>query len=450
MVSVAQPTNGSSRGDTFAKQPTSILEMPIESLLGWLLVCGCAFLNLANILVDKDEVGLDFQVLAKLGLIGLSGLYGLHGVATRHNVRRVLVSFPVAWLLIILAFFFAAVPFSISPRNSLVSTCSVVAVLLMMVTALDHLGVLNTIKAVFVGMALFIIGSWAAYFVMPSIGVMAEPIDGGNFAYRMSGLAHPNTLGQYSGLAFVFSIILFFSYRHQNIFVAIIGLLALGALVNSYSRTSLMACGLAIIIAYRHIYIRREYIGFYMLGFAALLLGGLILSTQIDIGEKLGEKAQLLSKSEDSAEELTTATGRSKIWAHALHLLQDQPLTGYGAATQKYFFEDYSYYTHNLILNIAFGAGAFAGIAALLMILGRLKALFYTRHPLADAIVVFIIVNGLFENVIFSILAGLPTMLWILALAWPLLGEDPAVKEHCRSPEQKVEQYSRCLRLESS
>lgn len=444
MVSVASKFDTT----TSEKNEVSIFERPIEDLIGWLAVCGCAFLNLANILSDKEEVGMDIQVLAKLGLIGVGGLYGFHGLLTRPKVRTILSSFPMVWLLIIGVCYFIAVPFSISPRNSLVSTCSIAGVVLMTVTALDHLGVINVIKAIFAGMSLFILGSWTFYFAVPSIGVFAEPISGGEFVKRMAGLAHPNTLGQFSGLTVVIATILYFSYRQRNILIAVIGILALGALINSFSRTSLLACMLALIVGYRHIYLRKEYFGTYMLGAAVFLVGILILSTQIDIGQALASKLDLLSKSE-GPDELTTATGRSKIWAHAIYLLGQQPVTGYGAATQKYFFAEYSFYTHNMLLNIAFSGGVFAGIAALLMILGRLRALFFTRHPLADAIVVFIIINGLFENVIFSILAGLPTMLWVVALAWPLLQDDEAVKQLARSELVQKEERSRFIRLES-
>ena len=72
------------------------------------------------------------------------------------------------------------------------------------------------------------------------------------------------------------------------------------------------------------------------------------------------------------------------------------------------------------------------------------------RHPLSDAIVVFIIVNGLFENVIFSILAGLPTMLWVMALAWPLFADDEAVKMLERSKKKLNNERKGNIRLEVS
>ena len=80
-----------------------------------------------------------------------------------------------------------------------------------------------------------------------------------------------------------------------------------------------------------------------------------------------------------------------------------------------------------MILNVAFSTGIIGGFACLMMVLGRIRAMFSISHPLADGILVFIIVNGLFENVIFAVLAGMPTMVWIMSLSWPLLEDDPLV-----------------------
>lgn len=435
---------------TPSERAANAFNIPLDQIWGWVAICGCSFLNLANFLVEKEDVGLDFQVLIKLGLLAAGGLYGLHGLLTRKRVRELLTSFPVVWLPFLCLLYMISATFSAFPVNSIVSTCSIIAILLMTTTALVHLGVLRTLQALFCGMSLFIIFSWFTYFFVPSVGVFAEPIPNGEFAIRMSGLAHPNTLGQYSGLTLILATILICSYKIRHPLIFIIGLLALAALVNSLSRTSLVACIGSLMIGYRHIYFRPEYLLRYVALATVGLLSLLAVSTQVDLGAKIEDKLTLLSKSGD-ADELTTATGRSDIWAHGLELLAKRPLTGYGAATQKYYFAEHSLYTHNMLLNIAFSAGAIAGFAAIFMILGRIRALFFNRHPLADAITVFIIVNGLFENVIFSILCGLPTILWIVALCWPLLGDDPAVKDLQRNRDTNDKQVGpRILRLEGS
>lgn len=446
MVSVA------SKFETSVSKPeesVSILERPLEEVLGWALVCGCSFLNLANVLVDKDDVGLDIQVLAKLGFIGLGGLYGAYGFITREKVRKIVCSFPMVWLMIIGLFYFIAVPFSISPRNSLVSSCSIIAVTLMTVMALDHLGLMKTMQAMFCGMAMFIGCSWVFYIVFPEIGVLVEPIAGGQFLYRMSGIAHSNTLGQYGALTFIMSLMLYFSYKQRHYAILVVGALAFLALYFSFSRTSLMALMVSLPFAYRHLFLRKEFFNHYLLAAAVALVAVLIMGTYMDVGAVVWEKLEtMLSKSEGS-DDLTTATGRADIWAHAIHLLQDRPVTGFGAATQRFHLAEFSSYTHNLFLNIAFSGGVFAAISAFLMILGRLRSLFYNRHPFVDAIIVFIVINGLFENVIFSILAGLPTMLWVIALSWPLIQDDPAVKELNRSEPDSEDGPTRLLRLDA-
>jgi O-antigen ligase len=429
------------------EQIANAIDVPVAFIWGWLCVCGCSFLNLANFLTEKEDVGLDFQVLIKLGFIGAGGLYGLHGLLTRKRVWTLLTSFPVAWIPIICVLYLFSAACSEFTTNSLVSTCSIVAVVLMTVTALVHLGVYRCLQAMFTGMGLFIFFSWLTFLFVPSVGVFAEPIAGGQFTIRMSGLAHPNTLGQYAGLTVIVSTIFVCSYKVRHPLIFLIALLAVGALVGSLSRTSLVACVGSLLIGYRHIYFRQKYLLLYISAATIALLAVLVLSTQIDLEAKIADKLSLLSKSGD-ADELTTATGRSEIWAHGLQLLAKQPLTGYGAATQKYYFAEHSLYTHNMLLNIAFSAGAFAGIAAFFMIAGRLRALFFNRHPLADSITVFIIVNGLFENVIFSILCGLPTILWVVALCWPLLSSDPAVSKLQRNPEKnEATNQPRLLRL---
>jgi len=435
------------RLNTPADQFWKVLNVPAIWTTGWLLICCCTFMNLADFKVDKSQINVDLQVVIKLGLVVCGGLYGLHGLISNRRVQQVMGSFPVLWIVVISFFYFVAVLGSHSPAHSLVSALSIQCILLMTVTALVHMGVKNVISAMLCGMSLFVCLSWLAYFAVPELGVLQEKLPEGKIAHRMSGLAHANTLGQYSGITVVLIVVLIATYRVRSLFVLVVGLLALGALVNSLSRTSMMATMIALVIGYRHIFIRREHIKFYIVGGAVALLMVLIASTQFDVNKKLVSKLSFLSKSGDT-EELTTATGRSEIWNYSLILLQKKPLTGYGAATQKHFLADYSYYTHNLVLNVAFSSGIFGGIACLCMVFGRIKAMFRNRHPLADAVIVFILVNGIFENVIFSVVAGMPTMIWIIALCWPLLTDDPVVSSGQRNlPDDKSGTDERFLRL---
>jgi O-antigen ligase len=245
-----------------------------------------------------------------------------------------------------------------------------------------------------------------------------EPTTNGEFTRRMSGLAHSNTLGQYSGLTLAVGVVLYHFYGQRSTYRIIIMGLAAAALVASLSRTSLVATVVALIFAYRDRFsISSRNVGIGLAAAIVGLVGLMFMSTQVDFGDLLAQKMTAVSKSGD-AEELTSATGRSQIWAYSIKLIMDQPLTGYGATTSKYFLSEYSMYTHNLVLNIAFSTGIFGGLIGLVMVLQQALGLVFHRHRITNAIVAFVLVNGLFENLIFSILAGMPTMIWVMALAW--------------------------------
>jgi O-antigen ligase len=82
---------------------------------------------------------------------------------------------------------------------------------------------------------------------MPEIGVFWEPTLDGEFTRRMSGLAHPNTLGQYAGLTVVVGVALFQFYGQRSKWRMLVIILAAAALVSSLSRTSLVATVLGLI-----------------------------------------------------------------------------------------------------------------------------------------------------------------------------------------------------------
>ena len=121
---------------SYSKGPLHrIFSAPLSTVVGLVLITIVAFLNAADLSVDKDKVGLDVQVMVKLAGIGLAAVYGGVGVLTDRRVRDLAQSFPVFWVVIIIAMYFVSAPFSMDPKVSLASTLSMVAVLLMTLRA---------------------------------------------------------------------------------------------------------------------------------------------------------------------------------------------------------------------------------------------------------------------------------------------------------------------------
>ena len=395
----------------------SCLDLPVGQLVGVVVVFMVTFLNLANFNVAKEVVAVDFQVLAKLAVIACAGLYGFFGAMSDIRIRRILLSFPVFLVVALSGFYLLSSLTSLTPFPSLVSTIALVAVLLMAVTGMMQLGLIRFLTVSFHGMSWFVLLSWGVYFFVPEIGVLLEPTANGEFTRRMSGLAHPNTLGQYAGLTLVVGVALYQFYGQRSKWRIFIIALAAGALVASLSRTSLVATVMGLItMNYRWVF-SPENKKWIFLGFAVFVPMLLIVSTQIDLGEKLAEKMTIVTKSGD-ADELTSATGRAEIWQYSMSLIAKRPLLGYGAATSKYYLSEYSQYTHNLLLNIAFSTGVFGGLFGLIMVLFQVASVVSRTHVIVSAVIVYILVNGLFENVIFSTIAGMPTLLWVMSMAW--------------------------------
>jgi O-antigen ligase len=144
----------------------------------------------------------------------------------------------------------------------------------------------------------------------------------------------------------------------------------------------------------------------------------IVLSTQPGLGQKLNQRLINLVSKSGTTEELTSGTGRSQIWGASLRLIAERPLTGYGAATSKDLLADYTRYTHNMVLNVGLSGGIIPMAllaAAFLYGFGRLWS---DPQPVADALFLFIFLNGLAENVCFLVLDSAPMILLTTALVW--------------------------------
>ncbi len=402
-----------------------IANKPLPVVIGFFVIFAASFFNLVDLVAEKGKVGLDFQVAVKLCISGIAALYGTWGFAMDKRVRELLFSVPGIFITLIVAIFCLAVPGAIDTTNALASTGTLGAIVLSTVTAIVQLGLLPVLNTVFWALALFNAGSWFTYVFVPEIGVFAEPIVDGESFERMSGLAHSNTLGQFSGMTIVLGTVLWSSYGCRGKLRALIILSAGAALVASVSRTSLMATVVALFIAYRNVIFDSRWHRYYLAAAIAGVIGVMAMSNFVDFGKLFETQLASLTKSGE-ASELTSATGRLDIWEYSWRMIQEQPVFGYGAASSKYLLADHSSYTHNMVLNVMLSAGILAGLACLMMILYRAGQMWYRYHPL-DGIAAFIIVNGFFENVTFSFLAGMPTIVWVTALLMWRLKDDPAV-----------------------
>ncbi|MEM7455856.1 MAG: O-antigen ligase family protein [Planctomycetota bacterium] len=404
----------------------SLLHMPIVSMVGICVIFAAAFFNLASLEVEKDKVEFDMQVAVKLLILGVAGLYGGWGFLTDPRVRKLLTTLPGAFFSVILVAYCLAISSALDTTNAIASTAGLVGIVLASATLLVQIGLLPMLHTLFYALALYNLGSWFAFFVVPEIGIFDEPIADGEFFVRMGGLGHPNTLGQFSGVTIVLGAILWVYYDARSLWRALIIVSAAGCLVASLSRGSTVATAIALLIAFRSFFFSREMLQYWVL-LAILAIFGMI--GLLMIGDPIGYVEGKLTSLTKSGEvsELTTATGRSEIWAYTLRLIAEQPLLGYGATCSKFLLEDYVSYAHNMVLNVALNAGAFAGLSVVGFFVYRIRECFHRFHPI-DGLLIFLMINGFVENVAFTNLPGMPTiMLFTSVVFWQLKG-DPALE----------------------
>lgn len=413
------------RAEATVSLQSALLKLRVVPLVGLVTLFFMAAVNLVNVELTDEKVTLDWQLMVKLAMVALAGAYGTYGFILDARVRRVLTSPPAIWLSGLCLVYLAAGFVSITKVVSIVSAGCVLCAVLAITTFSVQQGRDKILRLMFGSLGIFVVGSWAVYLLLPQYGVFMEPLPGGAFYKRMGGLSHPNTLGQFCGFTIIIgSVLLRQNKFHKRIAWAIVILAVLG-LWFSLSRTSSVATVLGMVVVFRDkIWNRQLVVGGMIL--AAVGLSTLIVGSAFsDIEERVASKfTGLLMKSSDSdVDELSSGTGRNVIWAKAISLIQERPLTGWGAGTSKELLKDYSRYTHNLFLNIWLSSGVLGGSFVTILMLLMLYKVAFSPSMLPDALIVFIFLNGLLENVIFTNVASAPTLIFALAVIWRTIPE---------------------------
>lgn len=412
-------TTSSSQGG-FRQQ---LLDLQLIPLAGFCTIFFMSTFNLVNVELEDSKVTLDFQLMVKLAAVCLAGAYGLYGFLLNPRVRKTLLSSPGIWLLALSAAYLGAAMFGLNKLFSVVSSGTILCAILAITAFVVQHGREKALRMMLLSIVIFVIGSWLAYLLVPKFGVFREPLPGGVFLERMGGLSHPNTLGQFCAAGIIISFCYLRNGMGNRKLIMAFVILAAAALYLSLSRTSMLATAAGLIMVFRDKIWSREWITFGMVGLALGLSALLAGSVFYDLDDRISEKAtRLLSKSSDSdTDELATATGRSAIWGKAIALIQERPLTGWGAGSSKELLSEYSQYTHNLFLNIWLSSGIFGGILVTILMLVMMLKVIVAPSLVADSLLAFIFVNGLFENVIFSNVASAPTLLFVLAIVWRVI-----------------------------
>jgi exopolysaccharide production protein ExoQ len=368
----------------------------------------------ATSVMDGVKIGVNAGAIVKAGFVAAAGIIGMAGWWYSAAVRKLFTTSIGILAVALLSLYVLAIPGSVYPAVSIVATIALTSYILFIATALIFVGPPRVLYDVIIAMTLYLCVAWLACLIAPSYGFLHERAGNQGEISRMTGLAHPNTLGAISGL---FIILLLAAFREN---VKNRGALSAGAalglltLVGSLSRTAMVACLVSVIGFHRKWLWHRHVVFAAVPTIFLCVLAVLFIDNQYGL-DRIAKKVLInVSKTKD-AEEITSATGRTAIWAEAWTLIRARPIIGYGANTSPILLKNHSFQTHNILLNpmLCFGLGGGLVIGTWLCL--NIYWSFRSDNQFVAAIGIFIVVSGLTEDTILSTFPEPTTLVWLIA-----------------------------------
>ncbi|MEZ6090864.1 MAG: O-antigen ligase family protein [Pirellulaceae bacterium] len=387
----------------------------LTTLVTWCLVYAIVFINAADFRGDTGEqFTVHWQIYLRLMICGACGMLGL---ALFSKSFHVFMTFPGFMMTLLIAWIGITLPFSIDRNFSIAAFVSLGAVTLLIPAAIQVLGAGRFLLAVAAGLITFLIGSWIAYLFFPEIGIFKEQVSQTEVVQRMGGLGHPNELGLYSAFTAVLFAVLGYARRLPWWLAGTAILLAFATLVVCFSRTSIAIAFVGLLVVFRHELLTRHAITNLLLLSVLLLPVLFYVAGTGQLDWYIDDALQKVSKS-GTSDELTTATGRTEIWAYALKMIGEQPLHGYGYVTARFVMEDHSYHCHNIVLNMSLYTGVVGGLL-LMSILFYLGSMIL-REPRyeVDGLMGVILAGGLIDGMLFAPVPSASILILTSALVW--------------------------------
>ncbi|MEM6470468.1 MAG: O-antigen ligase family protein [Planctomycetota bacterium] len=373
-------------------------------------------------------------LLMRLATAGVAWALGLWGLLQVASPRRLLYSLPGLLLFGLAAVLLcSALLADESTRTiSLASALILAGYLIFLASTIATLGLRRTLWATCAGSVIYLLIAWFVFLAFPSVGHFYEYTDATSTVTRMGGVAHPNAIAREAAVSLVIFLGLL-RFRGESgleqafldsaspatyvrtIVVSAVIVLILATLVATISRTAILA-GVAgvVMLLFDKLYSR---VGV-LLGLAAccLLISAFLYSTVVKQKSLDSSATTLVTKSGD-VEELTSLTGRTLIWAEAIELIRQQPLTGYGLDSAASVMTKEAVGTHSLILHVLFSGGVLAGALMAILLVMTVGLALFSQEPLYRGLATYIFVSGLVEDTLFS---SFPCQLTLAFLAMML------------------------------
>ncbi|MCJ2038564.1 O-antigen ligase family protein [Methylobacterium sp. J-059] len=351
---------------------------------------------------EIDDKSIDFQILIKLGCLGLMGALTLSALFVR---RLPLVTAEVVPWTVFLGFTVLNSVHAVQPAMSMVETLSNLVAFLFLYAFVRIAGPQRLVDALIVACFLLCCLSIAAYVLDPQLGRMSDWTNGAfEPTGRLQGVfGTANSAGASAGIGILLMVLASkISFRRPMFFVLVAPMAF--CLLASNNRMSLIAVAIGLF----YVYLSRGNVGLKLT--VAAIIGGFFLLVMTGFSD------QILSSvaRSGSADEITSGTGRSRIWAVVLDLWTEQPLFGYGGGSAKFILPVHpllfkaAAHAHDLYLNVLFADGAVGFLMFGTALVSTLRRSAGDRAHILLAMLIFYLVYGITEPMIGGLVAFIP------------------------------------------
>ena len=369
---------------------------------------------------DRDEgVSISFQVILRIVTTMVATLCGAWGWWRFAEVRQALTTRRGLIATGLVACVYGAALTSPSFFVAAFVAHAVLAYMLLSVTCVVLFGLKATVLDATIALWVFVLLSWVLRIVSPEMTMAIEYLSAEEQLMRFGGLGHPNLLGAMSCMAMLLLLVAARDGWVNRLWLLPAIPLFLATMIESKSRTPLVA--MAVTIVWMLIPLLRRRSGYLLLSLAvgSGLLSMAALEMSYGIDRAVDWFALKVTKT-GHLEELTSATGRTEIWLQAIDLIKRSPLTGYGGGTSNQIMVEHSGHAHNFVLETALLFGIPAACLLCLLLAINLGDAFRKQAPFVSEFIVFLCILGLVESPLFGLVPDPAMCVWMACLYGPI------------------------------
>jgi O-antigen ligase len=362
------------------------------------MVFACATFRLREI----EDKSIDTQIVLRLLSLAAMGVMACAGILRTR--ARGASDVPAIWFAFLLYTVVTSI-YSAQALISLVETISNLAAFAFLYVYHRVLGSRRLVMTLIAACCVLCCLSIVAYIIHPTLGRMSDWVNGAFIpTSRLTGVfGAANGAGAAAGLGLMLTVLLSgFTWRHPSFYVLTLPMVF--CLVLSHNRMSIATVALC----FSYVWVMR--------GEAALKLALLILA--VGAGALLmasyGDQILASVSRSGSTEEITSGTGRTRIWAVVLDLWMQQPLFGYGEGSAKFILPVHpllfkaAAHAHNLYLSVLFAGGAVGLVLFVAAVLVTVRRALHQKAQHLVAVLMFPLIYGITESTINGFVSFVP------------------------------------------